>query len=237
MNRPSAWLLLIFVTACAGTETGNPPAEPIVEPFEGGEPDLEHTSYFVNIDVATRGYSFGVRFSADALPADTLSVTGTVLTPDAQPESFVFEGEYLTVGFNQASPVVVRIQPIGSEGPYASSDLLIAQDGTIVAHSPRPACLSLSRKDLNFHPNDVLEPIAVEFQNDCESEQVIDWSVLGDPSLLDVLSASPLRIDSGGHASLEVFPAKDEAGSLTILLDPGGGLEQRRAISVRLLSP
>ncbi len=237
MKYAIVWLLSVCVSACAGTETGNPPAEPVIEPNEGGEPDLEHTSYYFDPAAAIRGYTYGVRFTSDAFPADVQSVTGTVLEAGARPDSFTFDGDSLTVGFNQEPPVVLRTQPVGSEGIYASSDLFVDADGSLALHTPVPDCLRMSRKDLIFVPADVIEPIAVVLQNDCESEQIIDWSMLGDSSLVDVLSSKPILVEAGGSAALELLPASDEPGSLTILVDPGGGLEQRRAISVRLLSP
>lgn len=234
MSRALSFVLACCLLGCAGTETGNPPASPIVDPLPGGEPDLALTKFDVMTDVVVRGYSFSLLFPKAAFADQVDDIIATPLDPNARSERKPFSDGEVRFDFTEALPVVVRVQALVADGVYEPTDIAVTSDGKLSVHDPQPSCLVIERTDLAFAPVDA-EPVTVVVRNDCAQPMSLVATALDDAPPVEVVSAEPLLVEVGGSEPLLIEPVAAPPADVVLMLDTGEGIEQVRALSVRLI--
>lgn len=231
-----AVLGIAMLGGCLGTETGNPPADPeIIDSIHVGPLDVSRAVLDANATPGGRGYAHILTLEQASFAADVTSVRGLVLSPGEVERAERFENGALEFGVNGDLPTVIRLRPLADGIVYAPVDLRAEEDLSLSLHAAEPGCFALDHSELVFRVKDVAATVAFELRNDCDNSVDVGLRFVGAEHGLFVVAEDQVVVAARTTLNVEVGTDRLAAQMGTLLVDPGGGVDQLRAVTVRQL--
>ena len=220
MRTPPLFLIVCLCvwgwSACAVTDTGNPPAAPFVDPDR----------------VESDGSSIG-ETQLRGRPGAVFPAEGVVIfTPFGEDRalraSVAADGSFSTVLSFSAVSDVVRLQVV--QGGLRSNPVDIDPDGEV---RPALSCLSIDKWTEAALDETGESVFFVEASNDCEDTVVFDapqMRLSDGPLTLTSSEIAPLA--AGAVATLTFRVTRDAAGEDILFLPVSAPIDDRRAITL-----